>query len=133
MKYIKYGIGAIVAQSINAGCNCGAEKKAIDEMCKYFGVSKDHIMRTTTEKDVVNEIEELTNKNKNLKICIFKKFICKERKIITTVLLSETSKINTEELVECTIVDVTNAIKTKENVIIYYFGINNIGKFYKKK
>lgn len=132
MKY-KYRIGVIVAQSINAGCNCGAEKKAIDEFCKYFGVSKDYVLETVTNNYLDPKIEELKNENKNLEVFVIRKFICKERKIITSVLLSETSKINTEELVECNQNDIDNAMKNKENVIIYSFNFGNGEKLYKKK
>ena len=108
-------------------------KKAIDEFCKYFGVSKDHVMLTRTEDALEYKIEDLKKKNENLKVCTIQKHICKERKIITSVLLSETSNINTEELVECNEDDLKNAMKNKENVIIYYFEFDGEIKYYKKK
>lgn len=72
-------------------------------------------------------------KNGNLKYCVCTKHICKEGKNITQILLSETLKINTEDLVECNIADLANAMKNKENVIIYEYDIDGVNKLYKKK
>lgn len=131
MKYIK--LGAIVAQSINAGCNCCEEKKALDEFCKYFGVSKDYVLDTITNHYIDDKAKELMKENGNLKYCVCTKHICKKGEAITQILLSETFKLNTEDLVECNIADLANAMKNKENVIIYEYDIDGVNKLYKKK
>ncbi len=156
MKYLKFGILAIAIQFINAGCGCCAEKKqseedkALDEICKYFGVSKDHVTLTHTTKashvvskekdeefdkkkeEAKKEYEKLKKGNNKLKQYIFFKFICKEDNAIIVVLVSDKYNFNTSEIVECKEDDLTNAVKNKENVIIYLSISKTGSKFYKK-
>ena len=145
-------------QFINAGCGCCAEKKqseedkALDEICKYFGVSKDHVTLTYTKKasDAVfnkkkdkefvkkkeearKENEKLIKGNNKLKEYFFFKFICKEDKVIIIGLVSDKYNINTSEIVECDKNTIEDAIKKKENVIIYFSTSKTEQKLYKKK
>lgn len=156
MKYLKFGMIAIAVQYINAGCGCCAEKKqseedkVLDEICKYFGVSKDHVTLTYTTKashvlskgkdeefdkkkeEAKKENEKLIKGNNKLKKYMFSKFICKEDKAIIVVLVSDKYNFNTSEIVECKEGDLTNAVKNKENVIIYLSISETGSKFYKK-
>lgn len=160
MKYIKFGFGAIAVQTINANCCCKndnnnnndkkqtEEEIAIDEIVKYFGVQKDYILFTYIYKasernsdKVDNDINKIVGetqekydkymeKNDKLRVYELSKIICNEDKEIRIALMSETYKINDDEIEQFND-DISYAISNKKNEIYYMDTSNN--KTYKKK
>ncbi len=156
MKYLKFGMIAIAVQYINAGCGCCAEKKqseedkALDEICKYFGVSKDHVTLTYTWKrsekmpesidkqrvEATKKANVLMKKNKKLKSYTFGKHFIKEDKEIVICLVSDTFNINANEIVNVEQAEYQKAIDNKEDVMIYYvtgYGPSGLYLHYYKK
>lgn len=158
MKYIKFGTAIIVSQNINAGC-CGnannnaddneEEKKAIDEISKYFGVSKDKVIFTYTtnasnfdiedydnnndiknkKNEISEEVEDLQGMDNDIFIYEFTKIIFEENKVIYVYLLSHKHKIK-DGIEPYNKEEISNAMKNKEKITIYYEP--DIGTYRKK-
>ena len=153
MKYLKFGMIVIGVQYINTGCNCCArseEDKVLDEICKYFRVSKKRVLCKYTWKpseempesidrqrfEAIKKANDLMNKNKKLKLYTFGKHFIKEDKETVICLVSETFNVNANEIVNVEQAEYKKAIDNKEDVIIYYVIDGPCGlyiHYYKKK
>ena len=129
MKYIKFGFGAIAAQTINANC-CRENKKnkAIKEACKYFGIQEENIISSTDYADNnkfglnvrrEKKIKELIAKDVKLKQWGILKGNPKSGKLITVHAMSKKLTPDSNYIKEITEDEYKTICANNENKDIY--------------